>query len=74
MKTLILLLALAGIIFVAVGYIKSNLQCPPPVIEYRYVTKSFDDEQNNRQPIMSVGGISSMFNEDSPWISSRYGS
>ena len=74
MKTLILLLALAGIIFVAVGYIKSNLQCPPPVIEYRYVTKSFDDEQNNRQPIMSVGGISSMFNKDSPWISSRYGS
>ena len=74
MKTLILLLALAGIRFVAVGYTKSNLHCPPPVIEYRYVTKSFDDEQNNRQPIMSVGGISSMFNEDSPWISSRYGS
>ena len=74
MKTIILLLALAGIIFIAIGYVQNNLQCPPPVIEYRYVTKTFDDEQNDRQPLMSIAGISNMFNEDSPWINSRYGS
>ena len=74
MKTIVLLLALSGIIFVATGYVKSNLQCPPPVIEYRYVTKSFDDEQNDRQPLMSISGISNMFEKDSPWINSRYGS
>ena len=72
MKTLILLLAIAGIIFVASGYVNSNLQCPPPKIEYRYVTKSFNDEQNDRQPLMSIAGISNMFNEDSPWVASRY--
>lgn len=71
MKTIILLLALAGIILIAVGYVQNNLQCPPPVIEYRYVTKTFDDEQNDTQPLMSVSGISDMFNKDSSWINAR---
>jgi hypothetical protein len=71
MKTIILLLALAGIIFIAIGYVQNNLQCPPPVIEYRYVTKTFDDEQNDRQPLMSISGISDMFNKDSSWINAR---
>ena len=71
MKTIILLLALAGIIFIAIGYVQNNLQCPPPVIEYRYVTKTFNDEQNDRQPLMSISGISDMFNKDSSWINSR---
>lgn len=71
MKTFILLLAMAGIILVAVGYVQNNLQCPPPVIEYRYITKTFDDEQNNRQPLMSVSGISDMFDKSSPWMNAR---
>ena len=72
MKTIILILALAGIIFVAVGYVNNNLQCPPPKIEYRYVTKSFNDEQNDRQPLMSISGISDMFDKNSPWMGTRY--
>jgi hypothetical protein len=72
MKTIILLIALAGIILIASGYINNNLQCPPPKIEYRYVTKSFNDEQNNSQPLMSIGGVSDMFNKDSPWMGARY--
>ncbi len=71
MKTIILLLALAGIILVSVGYVQNNLQCPPPKIEYRYITQTFDDEQNNRQPLMSVAGVSDMFNKDSPWMNSK---
>ena len=70
MKTIILLLALAGIIFVAVGYVQNNLQCPPPKIEYRYITKSFDDEQNDRQPLMSISCISDMFSKESPSLRS----
>lgn len=71
MKTIILLLALAGIIFVAVGYIQNNVQCPPPKIEYRYISKSFEDEQNNREPLMSIGGMSDMFNKETPNISNK---
>ena len=68
MKSIILVLAMVGIILLSVGYVKSNLQCPPPKIEYRYISKSFEDEQNVSDPIMSMSGIYSMFEDDSPWI------
>jgi hypothetical protein len=71
MKSIVLILALVGIILIAVGYVKSNLQCPPPKIEYRYITKDFEDEQNVQSPILSVSGMYSMFEDDSPWIQTR---
>ncbi len=68
MKSIILVLAIVGIVLIAVGYVKGNFQCPPPKIEYRYITKSFNDEQNVDTPIMSMSGMYSMFEDDSPWI------
>lgn len=71
MKSIILVLALIGIILIAVGYVKSNLQCPPPKIEYRYIEKSFEDSQDANIPILSVNGMYSMFEDDTPWIQNR---
>ena len=68
MKSIVLLLAMIGIILIAVGYVKSNLQCPPPRIEYRYIPKTFDDEQNVHTPVLSMAGMNSMFEDDSAWI------
>jgi hypothetical protein len=68
MKSIILLLAIIGIILLAVGYVKSNLQCPPSKIEYRYIDKTFQDEQDVDTPLLSISGIYSMFENDSPWI------
>jgi hypothetical protein len=68
MKSIILVLAMVGIILLSVGYVKSNLQCPPPKIEYRYISKTFEDDQDVSTPIMSMSGIYSMFEDDSPWI------
>lgn len=68
MKSIIILLAIAGIIFIAAGYIQNNLQCPPPRIQYRYVEKTFDQEQNVTEPILSVAGVSSMFENSDPWM------
>ena len=68
MKAIVLIMAVIGIILIAVGYVKNNLQCPPPKIEYRYISKTFDDDQNVNTPILSVGGMYSMFEDDSPWI------
>lgn len=68
MKSIILVLAMIGIIMIASGYIKSNLQCPPQKIEYRYISKSFEDEQDNPTPVLSMEGIYNMFENDSPWI------
>lgn len=65
MKSLVFLLLIIGIIFIAVGYIRSNQKCPPRQIEYRYLPKTFIDEQNNRTPVLSIFG--SMFSKASPW-------
>ena len=71
MKSIVLLLAVIGIILLSIGYVKSNLQCPPAKIEYRYIEKSFDDDQDVQTPILSVGGMYSMFEDDTPWIQDR---
>ena len=71
MKSIILILAMAGIILLAVGYVKSNLQCPPPKIEYRYIEKTFDDQQDVHTPVLAMSGMYSMFENDSPWIADR---
>ena len=67
MKSIILIMAIIGIILFASGYIKSNLQCPPPRIEYRYIPKTFEDDQNTTVPILSLSGMYSMFQDDSTW-------
>ena len=71
MKSIVLVLAMVGIILLAVGYVKSNLQCPPQKIEYRYISKTFEDDQNVNTPILSVNGMYSMFEDDSAWIQNR---
>jgi hypothetical protein len=68
MKSIVLILALVGIILLAVGYVKSNLQCPPAKIEYRYIDKTFEDDQDVQMPILATSGMYSMFENDSPWI------
>ena len=62
---------MVGIILLSVGYVKSNLQCPPPRIEYRYISKTFDDEQNVNTPILSVSGMNKMFENDDAWLGGK---
>lgn len=65
MKSLVLLLLLVGVIFVAVGYIKTHQQCPPPVVQFRYVPRTFQDEQDAPIPVMSI--FNKMFTDVTPW-------
>ena len=47
MKSIIILLIMMGVIFITVGYIKTNQMCPPPIVQYRYYPRSFEEEQTN---------------------------
>ncbi len=67
MKAIIILLAMVGIIMIAAGFITNNLQCPPPRVEYRYIPKTFTEEQQVNTPLLSITGIYDMFEKDSPW-------
>jgi hypothetical protein len=44
-------------------------QCPKPIIEYRYVPRSFKEEQAEPIPIKDIFGT--MFANPSPWMMSR---
>jgi hypothetical protein len=69
MKSIVLLLFFIGIVSIIVGYQKQKQICPKPIIEYRYIPRTFYDEQ------LSAGNVlkqfSSIFEEDNPWVKDR---
>lgn len=62
------ILFLIGLFVMAFGYTKSNLNCGPPLIEYRYIPLDFKSEQANAVDIDSIfhgmfeGDLDSYFN------------
>ena len=56
MNSLPLLFLLLGMFFILVGYYKFNKDCPPAKIEYRYIPRTFYNEQ------MSPGNVQQTFN------------
>jgi hypothetical protein len=71
MKSIILLLAMIGVILIAVGFIQNSMQCPPGQVEYRYIPKTFDQEQQVHTPLLSMKGIYQTFEDDDPWFLQR---
>jgi hypothetical protein len=65
MKSLVFLFMLIGFVFVVIGFVKTNQQCPPPIVQFRYIPKTFNEEQNVQVPVTAVFG--KMFNDASPW-------
>ena len=68
MKSLVFLLMLIGFVFITVGVVKSNQQCPPPKVQYRYIPKTFEQEQSEEPNLTST--YNDMFTKDSPWMNS----
>lgn len=66
MASIVFLLLFIGIILVVSGYIKSNQQCPPPTVEFRYVPMTFTEEQNLNRPVLSIFG--KMFKDNDAWM------
>jgi hypothetical protein len=71
MNLILLTLMFIAIVLVVVGYIKATFQCPPRKIEYRYVPRSFIEEQKEPVPITDI--FAKMFYEATPWISHEAG-
>ena len=69
MNSIILVLFILGVVLVAVGYVKENSQCPPPLVQFRYIPKTFNEEQNIHQPLISIFG--NMFRNPSPWETNK---
>ena len=65
MNPLALLILLIGIICIVIGYSQAQQQCPPPKIEYRYIPRTFYEQQLSIPTVNRT--FSSMFENQSPW-------
>jgi hypothetical protein len=57
------------LIVIELTRLNTRKKCPQPIIEYRYVPRSFKDEQEQPVSIEDIFGI--MFSKPSPWMISR---
>jgi len=62
------LIFIVGVILVIIGLVRTYNQCPPPKIVYRYVPRTFIEEQENPVPLDDI--FYTMFNNPTPWVAS----
>lgn len=65
-KIIIIFLMFFGILCLAVAITKNNKSCPPPQIVYKYIPRTFEEEQN--EPVYVSDIFASMFSQPSPWM------
>lgn len=68
MRTFIVILTFLGIIAISIGYVNQIKKCPPPKVEYRYIPRTFQQDQDNPVKISEL--YNAMFTEPTPWIRS----
>lgn len=65
---ILILLLICGIICITVNLVYLNLPEPKTKIVYRYMPRTFEEEQNSRPIVSEI--FKSMFTEHSPWVNS----
>jgi hypothetical protein len=66
MKSIALLLLFIGFIFLIIGYMNQIRESPKPVIEYRYIPRTFEEEQN--EPPILTDLFKTMFDGQQPYM------
>lgn len=70
-KFLMILMMFIGVLFIVVSLVKTSDKCPDAKIVYRYVPRTYDEEQN--EPVYPSDIFRTMFTQQSPWIRSIEG-
>lgn len=65
-KGILISLLFIGIIFVIVELVRSRNQCPAQKTLYKYIPRTFEEEQN--QPVYVSDIFKTMFTQPSPWV------
>ena len=66
MNSIALLILIIGLIFILLGYNNSTNKCPPKKIEYRFLPRTFYDEQMTPTNISNI--FSNLFNSEDTWL------
>jgi hypothetical protein len=65
-KHVLIMLIFIGILLIAISLAANSATCAPPQIIYRYIPRTFEEEQN--EPVYVSDIFKSMFEDQSPWI------
>lgn len=71
MNLFLVFLLFIALVFIVVGFVKANHQCAPKRVEYRYVPRTFIEEQQDPTPITDI--FAKMFYQSTPWLSHEAG-
>jgi hypothetical protein len=65
---IILLCTICGIVFITVNLTKLNTPVPKTKIIYRYIPKTFEEEQNEQPYVSEI--FKTLFTDQTPWVNS----
>lgn len=57
-----------GTIFIVIDIVKSYYNCPPEKTIYKFIPRTFEEEQNYPIPVQTI--FNKMFEQPSPWVHS----
>ena len=66
----LLILLIVGIVLITISLARSAKECPKPQTIYRYVPRTFDEEQD--QPVYPSQIFATMFTSPEPYIRGIY--
>jgi hypothetical protein len=67
-KSVFKIIFIIGIVFIMIDLIRTYNKCPPQKTIYRYIPRTFIEEQENPIPLDDI--FYTMFNNPSPWVNS----
>ena len=65
LKSFSFFLLFTGIVLISIGYIRSENREKPQRVEFRYLPRTFEEEQANSAPLLST--FSKLFQDRDPW-------
>jgi hypothetical protein len=66
--TLLVVCVMCGIVCITINLVKLNYPEPKKEVIYRYIPKTFDEQQKDLPNVSEV--FKSMFTEQTPWVES----
>jgi hypothetical protein len=64
-NAILIFIVWSGILLMVVGWYRNKYKCSPPIVEYRYVARTFKEEQE--EPVNMEDLFSNMFKDPNPW-------
>jgi len=65
-KITLMIMIFAGILLITINIVKSEQKCPKQQIIYRYIPRTFEEEQDD--PVYVSDIFKTMFSQQSPWV------